>query len=93
MQPVGLEFAVEITYPEPEGTSGGLLCGVAQLVGVLCTLLYGQMLEAWGDNVANGVMVVPIVIGCVMMALIRPKLKRQAAQQMKIPSKLDDMNC
>lgn len=29
--PLGFEFAVEITYPEPEGTSSGLLNAFAQV--------------------------------------------------------------
>ena len=29
--PVGFEFAAEITYPEPEGTSSGLLNASAQV--------------------------------------------------------------
>lgn len=29
--PVGFEFAAELTYPEPEGTSAGLLNAAAQV--------------------------------------------------------------
>lgn len=29
--PVGFEFAAELTYPEPEGTSSGLLNAAAQV--------------------------------------------------------------
>lgn len=29
--PIGFEFGVEITYPEPEGTSSGLLNAFAQV--------------------------------------------------------------
>lgn len=35
--PVGFEFAAELTYPEPEGTSAGLLNAAAQVnVSILC---------------------------------------------------------
>lgn len=42
--PLGFEFAAELTYPESEGTSSGLL-NVSAQVGVLfslCLLLYRQ---------------------------------------------------
>ena len=35
--PLGFEFAAEITYPESEATSSGLLNASAQLFGILCT--------------------------------------------------------
>ena len=34
--PVGFEFAAEITYPESEGTSSGLLNASAQVVAISC---------------------------------------------------------
>ena len=37
--PLGFEFAAEITYPEPEGTSSGLLNASAQVFGILFTML------------------------------------------------------
>jgi hypothetical protein len=30
--PVGFEFAAELTYPEPEGTSSGLLNAAVQVI-------------------------------------------------------------
>ncbi len=37
--PIGFEFAAEITYPESEGTSSGLLNASAQVFGIFCTML------------------------------------------------------
>lgn len=37
--PVGFEFAAELTYPEPEGTSAGLLNAAAQ-VCVAYTIIF-----------------------------------------------------
>ncbi|CAD1472073.1 unnamed protein product, partial [Heterotrigona itama] len=51
--PVGFEFAAELTYPEPEGTSAGLLNAVCQVFGIIFTILYGCTLNAWGDFWAN----------------------------------------
>ncbi|KAK3096848.1 hypothetical protein FSP39_003919 [Pinctada imbricata] len=36
--PVGFEFAAEITYPESEGTSSGLLNASAQFFGIILTI-------------------------------------------------------
>ena len=36
--PVGFEFAAELTYPEPEVTSSGLLNASAQVFGILLTM-------------------------------------------------------
>lgn len=38
--PVGFEFAAEITYPEPEGTTSGLLNASSQVTfGAISTIL------------------------------------------------------
>lgn len=41
--PLGFEFAAEITYPEPEGTSSGLLNAAAQIFGIAFTM-FGEFL-------------------------------------------------
>ncbi|XP_055374336.1 feline leukemia virus subgroup C receptor-related protein 2 isoform X2 [Condylostylus longicornis] len=78
--PVGFEFAAELTYPEPEGTSAGLLNAAAQVFGILFTMLYSELLTAFGDIPANIVMAVMLCIGTVITAIIGSDLRRQAAQ-------------
>ncbi|XP_050697471.1 feline leukemia virus subgroup C receptor-related protein 2-like isoform X1 [Eriocheir sinensis] len=77
--PVGFEFAAELTYPEPEGTSSGLLNASAQFFGVLCTMADGQLLAGYGDMAANLLLVAVLVVGCIMTASIKEDLRRQAA--------------
>lgn len=48
--PVGFEFAAELTYPEAEGTSSGLLNASAQFFGIFCTMADGQLLDRYVDN-------------------------------------------
>ena len=43
--PVGFEFAAELTFPEPEGTTSGLLNASAQLFGIGTTLANSALLE------------------------------------------------
>ncbi|XP_049295809.1 feline leukemia virus subgroup C receptor-related protein 2 [Anopheles funestus] len=78
--PVGFEFAAELTYPEPEGTSTGLLNAAAQVFGITFTMLYSELLNTNGDIVANVTMAVMLLAGSVVTAVIRSDLRRQAAQ-------------
>ncbi|XP_053662494.1 feline leukemia virus subgroup C receptor-related protein 2 [Anopheles marshallii] len=78
--PVGFEFAAELTYPEPEGTSTGLLNAAAQVFGITFTMLYSELLNTHGDIVANVTMAVMLLVGSVVTAVIRSDLRRQAAQ-------------
>lgn len=78
--PVGFEFAAELTYPEPEGTSAGLLNAAAQVFGILLTMLYAEIFEKWNDIVANIIMAVMLCFGTIITAIIRSDLRRQAAQ-------------
>lgn len=78
--PVGFEMAAELTYPEPEGTSSGLLNAGAQVFGITFTMLYSEVLDAYGDIAANLIMAVFLVVGTVITALIKSDLRRQNAR-------------
>lgn len=78
--PVGFEFAAELTYPEPEGTSTGLLNAAAQVFGIAFTMAYSEILNSSGDIVANVTMAVMLLVGSIVTAIIRSDLRRQAAQ-------------
>jgi len=78
--PLGFDFAAEITFPESEGTSSGLLNASAQVFGILCTIGAERLLGATNDDrVANGLLAAVLLIGSVLTALIKPDYKRQAA--------------
>lgn len=77
--PVGFEFAAELTYPEPEGTSAGLLNMAAQVFGIGFTIVYSEILGIWGDIPANITMAVMLCVGSVLTAVIGSDLRRQAA--------------
>ncbi|CAB3240115.1 unnamed protein product [Arctia plantaginis] len=78
--PVGFEFGSEITFPEPEGTTSGLLNASSQVFGILTTLLYEQMLSKTHDRWANLTLCGLLVVGTVITAFIRADLRRQAHQ-------------
>ncbi|XP_067004571.1 heme transporter FLVCR2 [Anabrus simplex] len=78
--PVGFELAAELTHPEPEGTSSGLLNMAAQVFGILFTLFYSWLFELKGDLWANLAMCGTLVLGTALTAAIKANLRRQAAQ-------------
>lgn len=79
--PVGFEFAAELTYPEPEGTSAGLLNAAAQIFGILFTMLYAEIFDAIGDIGANVTMAGMLCVGTIVTAVIKSDLRRQAASR------------
>ncbi|XP_020746136.2 choline/ethanolamine transporter FLVCR1 [Odocoileus virginianus] len=74
--PLGFEFAVEITYPESEGTSSGLLNAAAQIFGILFTLAQGKLTSAYGPTTGNIFLCVWMFVGIILTALIKSDLKR-----------------
>jgi FLVCR family feline leukemia virus subgroup C receptor-related protein len=77
---VGYEFAAELTYPIPEGTSSGLLNAASEVFGVIFTLAGGEILDAYGDMVTNCTLTALLLAGLAMTLLIEgTALKRQAA--------------
>ncbi|KAK9307252.1 hypothetical protein QLX08_002293 [Tetragonisca angustula] len=78
--PVGFEFAAELTYPEPEGTSAGLLNAVCQVFGIVFTILYGCTLGAWGDFWANIFLCATLAFGSFLTIIIPNDLRRQNAK-------------
>lgn len=82
--PVGFELAAELTYPEPEGTTAGLLNASSQLFGLIFTSVYSVLFENINDTWANGGMSIMLAVGTILTALIRSDLRRQAAQARSI---------
>lgn len=79
--PVGFEFAAEITYPESEGTSSGLLNASAQVFGIFCTMFGEWLYRVIDDRVANCCLAAILLVGTGMTAIIKPDYRRQATLQ------------
>ncbi|KAM9842366.1 choline/ethanolamine transporter flvcr2a isoform 2-T2 [Aulostomus maculatus] len=77
--PLGFEFAVELTYPESEGTSSGLLNCSAQIFGIIFTISQGKIIDNWGTLAGNIFLCIFLLIGTVMTGLIKSDLRRQKA--------------
>ncbi|XP_060947784.1 feline leukemia virus subgroup C receptor-related protein 1 [Limanda limanda] len=74
--PLGFEFGVEITYPEPEGTSSGLLNAFAQMFGIIFTLIQGKLMTDYDPRAGNLFLCAWIFLGILLTALIKSELKR-----------------
>ncbi|XP_025098967.1 feline leukemia virus subgroup C receptor-related protein 2-like isoform X2 [Pomacea canaliculata] len=79
--PVGYEFAAEITYPEPEGISSGLLTTSAMVFGIVMTIGMRTMMNQISVQAANIFVTVVLFIGTIMTALIKAQYKRQEAEK------------
>ncbi|XP_072298164.1 choline/ethanolamine transporter flvcr2b isoform X1 [Eucyclogobius newberryi] len=79
--PLGFEFAVELTYPECEGTSSGLLNCSAQVFGIIFTISQGKIIDTYGTLAGNIFLCVFLLIGTVMTGFIKSDLRRQNANR------------
>uniref|UniRef100_A0A8C5SYS8 Major facilitator superfamily (MFS) profile domain-containing protein n=1 Tax=Malurus cyaneus samueli TaxID=2593467 RepID=A0A8C5SYS8_9PASS len=77
--PLGFEFAAELTYPESEGTSSGLLNVSAQIFGIAFTIGQGQIIEHFGTKAGNLLLCSFLFLGAIMTAFIKADLRRQQA--------------
>lgn len=76
--PVGFEFAAELTFPESEGTSSGLLNVSAQVFGIILILGMRAMTSLPnGMFVGNLTICAVLVFGAVVTGFIKSDLRRQ----------------
>nr|XP_033806775.1 feline leukemia virus subgroup C receptor-related protein 2 isoform X2 [Geotrypetes seraphini] len=85
--PLGFEFAVELTYPESEGTSSGLLNVSAQIFGIIFTISHGQIIEKFGTLSGNLFLCTFLFLGTIITAFIKADLRRQKANLEALQSK------
>lgn len=79
--PLGFEFAAELTHPESEGTSSGLLNVSAQVFGLIFTTSQGQILDKFGVEAGNIFLCSFLLVGTIITGCIKPDLRRQRANQ------------
>ncbi|XP_029705324.1 choline/ethanolamine transporter flvcr2b isoform X2 [Takifugu rubripes] len=77
--PLGFEFAVELTYPESEGTSSGLLNCSAQVFGIFFTICQGKIMDRFNTMAGNIFLCVFLLVGTIMTGFIKSELRRQNA--------------
>ncbi|CAL1540826.1 unnamed protein product [Lymnaea stagnalis] len=88
--PVGFEFAAELTFPESEGTSSGLLNAAAQIFGIIMTIGMRAMMESISVLSANITMCSLLLVGAIITSLIKADYRRQEAGKAVIGDVLKD---
>ncbi|XP_041353849.1 feline leukemia virus subgroup C receptor-related protein 2-like isoform X2 [Gigantopelta aegis] len=82
--PVGFEFAAEITFPESEGTSSGLLNASAQFFGIVFTIGMRAMINKISMLSANLTASAVLLAGTIMTVFIKADYRRQAAGEVHL---------
>jgi len=84
--PVGIDFAVEMTYPVPEVVSTGLLMSMGNLIGLILTLVLGIVIGKWDHNgaywamgILSGIVFLSMLISC----SIKEDLRRKKEERLK----------
>lgn len=77
--PLGFEFAAEITYPEAEGTSSGLLNASAQVFGIFSTMFGEWLYRVMDDRIANSCLAGILLLGTLITGVIKADYRRQRA--------------
>lgn len=79
--PIGYEYAAELTFPEPEGTSSGFLNMSIFVFGYGLTMAASTILDMYGDKYANILMACMLCLGTVLTVAIRGELRRYTSQK------------
>ncbi|XP_059477083.1 uncharacterized MFS-type transporter C09D4.1-like isoform X2 [Neocloeon triangulifer] len=78
--PAAFEFAAELTYPEPEASSAGLMTFGCQILSAIYTLAYGWVFTPYGDLASNLFMSGSLIVGTVLTLFVKSDLRRQRAE-------------
>ncbi|PSN51560.1 Feline leukemia virus subgroup C receptor-related protein 2 [Blattella germanica] len=76
--PIAYDFGAELTYPEPDGMTSGILTLPTQIFGVAFTLAFGQMIAHVGTTWMNVTQTCSLLIGTLIHILIKSDLRRKA---------------
>lgn len=78
--PIGFEYACEITYPEPEGTTAGLLNASANLLAIILTFAGTALIETFSSPLGSNILYVAVLLlGVGLTAMVSSPLRRQIA--------------
>ncbi|XP_074091785.1 choline/ethanolamine transporter FLVCR2 [Macrotis lagotis] len=88
--PLGFEFAVELTYPESEGMSSGLLNVSAQIFGIIFTISQGKIIDHFGTLAGNVFLCAFLALGTLLTIFIKADLRRQNANMVPKNKILDE---
>ncbi|KZC13800.1 Feline leukemia virus subgroup C receptor-related protein 2 [Dufourea novaeangliae] len=78
---LGYEMCAEYTYPESEGLTAGILNVANNIYGIILVLIFGEMLEHYGDAPVHIGLCLALLIGLIMTVLTKDVQRRQDAKK------------
>jgi cyanate permease len=75
--PIGFQYAAEVTYPTPEGTSNGLVILMGQISGIIFIFAMDSFKDAFTGSMSASlvVLIVLMAVGILLAAMLRePKV-------------------
>jgi FLVCR family feline leukemia virus subgroup C receptor-related protein len=81
---VGFEMGSEITYPQPEGTTAGIVVLGTQILSVFHAMAYSWMVHGIGDFWANIILTVTLLIGTGLTLMMPSDLRRKTAHNSSV---------
>lgn len=82
-QGVAYEYAIEMTYPLPEGTSAGIMNMASQVLSIAVIVGMGVLISNRWVFAANWMMTGFTVLSAVLAAFVKPNLKREKLDTVK----------
>ncbi|XP_064393751.1 heme transporter FLVCR1-like [Halichondria panicea] len=73
---VAYEYAIEMTYPLPEGTSAGLINAGSQLFSIVIITIMSYFNSVHMESVGLWFIVGITALGCLITIFVKPKLRR-----------------
>ena len=84
--PIGIDFAVELTYPVAESISTGLQMSLGNLLGLILTLVLGVIIEQYelhGAWISMSILAFTAIASLVLSCTIKEDLRRQREEKDK----------
>ena len=78
---IGLEYAAEITYPIPEGTTSGIVFLLANLYGIIWTFFLSIIIKSCGGPVGGFAFAASYTISLILISFVSAPLKRSQVDQ------------
>lgn len=76
----GIQIGIEMLYPIPEGKCSSIMIFVMQMIGFILLPVYSTLLRHYGDNSANILFCVLLLISSIIFIFTPVKLNRQEVE-------------
>lgn len=78
---LGYDLCIEFTYPESENIPAGLLNITTSIYGILLTIIFGLLLNAYGDIPVHIGLCSTLLLGFILTVVTKDIQRRQDARK------------